>query len=50
MEIPMIEQVKFSQMKYGDKDDYEFLNRHETEYAKGTANRLLKALVELDEG
>ena len=46
----MIEQVKFSQMKYGDKDDYEFLNRHETEYAKGTANRLLKALVELDKG
>ena len=46
----MIEQVKFSQMKYGDKDDYEFLNRHETEYAKGTANRLLKALVELDTG
>ena len=46
----MIEQVKFSQMKYGDKDDYEFLNRHETEYAKGTASRLLKALVELDEG
>ena len=37
-------------MKYGDKDDYEFLNRHETEYAKGTAGRLLKALVELDEG
>jgi len=46
----MIEQVKFSQMKYGDKDDYEFLNRHEAEYAKGTANRLLKALVELDTG
>ena len=46
----MIEQVKFSQMKDGDKDDYEFLNRHETEYSKGTADRLLKALVELDEG
>ena len=46
----MMEKVKFSQMKDGDKDDYDFLNLHETEYAKGTANRLLKALVELDTG
>ena len=46
----MMEKVKFSQMKDGDKDDYDFLNHHETEYAKGTASRLLKALVELDEG
>ena len=45
-----MEKVKFSQMKDGDKDDYDFLNHHETEYAKGTASRLLKALVELDEG
>ena len=45
----MMERVKFTQMKDGDKEDYEFLKVHETEYAKGTANRLLTALVELDE-
>lgn len=41
--------VKFAQMKDGDKEDYEFLNEHEIEYTKGTADRLLKALVDLDE-
>jgi len=44
-----MEQVKFTQMKDGDKEDYDFLTHHETEYARGTAARLLKALVELDE-
>ena len=33
-----MEQVKFTQMKDGDKEDYEFLKVHETEYAKGTAD------------
>lgn len=41
--------VKFAQMKDGDKEDYEFLNEHEIEYTKGTADRLLHALVNLDE-
>jgi len=41
--------VKFAQMKDGDKEDYEFLNEHEIEYTKGTADRLLNALVNLDE-
>ena len=45
-----MEQVKFTQMKDGDKEDYEFLAHHEIEFTKGTADRLLKALVELDEG
>jgi predicted HD phosphohydrolase len=45
----MMERVKFTQMKDGDRADYEFLNHHEVEYTKGTAGRLLKALVELDE-
>jgi len=45
-----MERVKFTQMKDGDKEDYDFLTHHETEYAAGTADRLLKALVELDEG
>ena len=45
-----MKQVKFVQMKDGDKEDYEFLIKHEVEHTKGTANRLIKALVELDEG
>ncbi len=44
-----MEQVKFTAMIDGDKEDYEFLSVHEVEYAKGTADRLLKALVQLDE-
>ena len=43
-----MEKVKFTKMKDGDKEDYDFLTVHETEYAKGTADRLLKAMVELD--
>lgn len=41
--------VKFTHMKDGDKEDYEFLTEHEIEYTKGTADRLLDALVNLDE-
>ena len=37
-------------MKDGDKEDYTFLINHEVEYTKGTADRLLCALVELDKG
>ena len=44
-----MDQVKFTQMKDGDKEDYDFLTAHETEYTKGTADRLLKTLVDLDE-
>lgn len=45
-----MDQVKFTQMKDGDKEDYDFLTEHEIAHTKGTADRLLKALVELDEG
>ena len=45
-----MDHVKFTAMKDGDKEDYEFLTHHEIEFTKGTADRLLKALVELDEG
>lgn len=45
-----MEQVKFTAMKDGDKEDYDFLTAHEIEYTKGTAGRLLKAMVSLDEG
>tara|TARA_R110002020_G_scaffold13069_5_gene47263 strand:- start:2198 stop:2818 length:621 start_codon:yes stop_codon:yes gene_type:complete len=44
-----MEKVKFTAMKDGDREDYEFLNRHEIEFASKTADRLLGALVELDE-
>jgi predicted HD phosphohydrolase len=36
-------------MKDGDREDYEFLTVHETEYAAKTADRLLGALEQLDE-
>ncbi|MGJ8556243.1 MAG: HD domain-containing protein [Sulfitobacter geojensis] len=44
-----VERVNFRQMKDGTKEEYDFLTEHETEYAAGTADRLLKALVDLDE-
>ena len=44
-----MKEVKFTQMKDGDEEDYNFLTKHEVEHTKGTANRLLKALVELDQ-
>ncbi|CAN7638364.1 HD domain-containing protein [Mesorhizobium sp. LjNodule214] len=43
-----METVKFTQMKDGDREDYAFLTEHEIEYAAGTADRLLAAMVELD--
>ena len=43
-----METVKFTQMKDGDHEDYAFLTDHEIEYAAGTADRLLAAMVELD--
>ena len=45
-----MEQVSFTAMKDGTKEDYEFLTEHEVEYTKGTADRLLHALEHLDEG
>ena len=44
-----MKQVKFTQMKDGDKADYDLLHPLEVAYAAGTTDRLLKALVELDE-
>ncbi|MDG1471930.1 MAG: peptidase [Ascidiaceihabitans sp.] len=45
-----MDQVEFTQMKDGTKEEYEFLTRHEVAFTKGTADRLLSALVDLDEG
>lgn len=44
-----MEHVKFTAMKDGDKEDYQFLHPLEVDYASGTADRLLKALMTLDE-
>jgi len=44
-----MKKVKFTQMKDGDREDYDFLMAHEVDYTRGTADRLLKALVDLDE-
>jgi len=44
-----MDHVKFTAMKDGDKEDYDFLTAHELEYCAGTADRLLRALVSLDE-
>ena len=44
-----MEHVKFTAMKDGDREDYAFLTEHEIAYTKGTAERLLTALVSLDE-
>ena len=45
-----MDRVSFTQMKDGTAEEYEFLTRHEAEHTKGTADRLLQALVDLDEG
>ena len=45
-----MEKIAFTQMKDGTKEEYDFLTEHETDYAKDTAKRLMKAMVELDEG
>jgi predicted HD phosphohydrolase len=44
-----METVKFTAMKDGDKEDYDFLAKHEHPHVAGTGERLLKALVDLDE-
>ncbi|MEM1076872.1 MAG: inositol oxygenase family protein [Pseudomonadota bacterium] len=44
-----MDKVRFTQMKDGTREEYEFLTEHEIAYTKGTADRLLNALVSLDE-
>ena len=45
-----MDHVTFTKMKDGTREDYDFLTRHEVAHTKGTADRLLAALVDLDEG
>lgn len=44
-----MEKVKFTAMKDGDREDYEFLAAHEIDYAAKTAERLLSAMQDLDQ-
>jgi predicted HD phosphohydrolase len=44
-----MDKVTFTQMKDGTREEYAFLSRHEADYASHAAERLLKALVDLDE-
>lgn len=44
-----MDKVKFTAMKDGDASDYAMLDVHEREYAAGTADRLLGALMALEE-
>lgn len=44
-----MDKVSFTRMKDGTREEYEFLTEHEIDHTKGTADRLLTALTELDE-
>ncbi|MEO9778107.1 MAG: peptidase [Sedimentitalea sp.] len=44
-----MDKVSFTRMQDGTREEYEFLTRHETEHTKGMADRLLAALVDLDQ-
>jgi predicted HD phosphohydrolase len=44
-----MDKVSFTRMKDGTREEYEFLTAHEIDHTRGTANRLLTALTDLDE-
>ena len=41
---PLVEKVKFKQMKEGSKEDYLLLNKLEKKFIEGTADRVLKTM------
>tara|TARA_B110001454_G_C12669993_1_gene413327 strand:+ start:749 stop:1303 length:555 start_codon:yes stop_codon:yes gene_type:complete len=43
-----MKKVNFMQMKDGTKEEYLFLNNHEQKYIKGTADRMLKFMNQLN--
>ena len=43
-----MERVKFTEMKNGDKDDYDLLSKFEDEFVEGTADRIIRVLKGLD--
>ena len=42
------DEVKFTEMKYGDKEDYDLLANFEDKYIEGTADRIVRVLQGLD--
>ena len=44
---PVVEKVKFKQMKEGSKEDYLLLNKLEKKFIEGTADRVLKTMRRL---
>ena len=42
------DEVKFTEMKYGDKKDYDLLENFEDKYIEGTADRIVRVLKGLD--
>ena len=44
-----MDRVHFTQMKEGTREEYAFLTENEVAYTRGTADRLLRALQDLDE-
>ena len=43
-----MKKVSFTEMKYGTKDDYLILDKHEKEFERGTADRILKYISSLN--
>ena len=43
-----MEKVKFKQMKDGTKEDYLLLDAHEKNYIKGTADRIINFMSNLN--
>ena len=39
-----MDKVKFTEMQYGDKEDYELLANFEDKYIEGTAERVIRIL------
>ena len=42
------DEVKFTEMKHGDKEDYELLANFEDKFIEGTADRIVRVLESLD--
>ena len=42
------DEVKFTEMQHGDKEDYELLANFEDKFIEGTADRIVRVLESLD--
>ena len=43
-----MDKVKFTEMKYGTKEDYDLLSKYEEGFVEGLADRILQFLKNLD--